>query len=105
MGRDRTDTTTHTFTFDSTNTINIIFKNAPASIDQISHLEFRGPEGTIAPGDSAVVANPTLTVDLASQIVNGTVFLYVNDSFPLTESSRITLTTANAITGLTFNMF
>lgn len=36
----------HEFTFDSTNTVTISFTNAPASINQITHLQFQGPEGT-----------------------------------------------------------
>jgi hypothetical protein len=94
----------HTFTFGSTNTVTISFINVPTSINQITHLQFQGPDGTIAPGDTFTVANPTLTPSVASQDVGGNVYLYTNGSFPLTASSVITLTTANAITGVTFSM-
>ena len=94
----------HAFTFPSTNTVKVTFTNAPVSINQITHLQFQGPDGTIAPGDTFTVKNPTLTPSVASQDVGGNVYLYTNGSFPLTPSSEITLTTANSITGVTFSM-
>jgi hypothetical protein len=92
------------FTFSPTNSITVSFTNAPTSINQVTHIQFQGPDGTVSPSDAFTVANPTLTPEVSSQDVGGNVYLYTNGSFPLTASSIITLTTANTITGVTFSI-
>ena len=98
-----------TYTFPSTNILNITFINAPPSISELgvgSELVFETGFGILTSSDTVTITNPTQT--LAMEYFNGLRNVYVSQlaafSFSLTTSSAITLRTVNPITSIEFTV-
>lgn len=103
------DTYLHTFTFPSTNIVNIILTNVGPSISLASHIDLRNQDDPVLlnPADTFVLVNPAYTPNLAYVTYGpGGIYsqLYTNDSNYIHTTSIITATFVEARTSITISI-